>query len=111
MGVPVHTLASVMTCPHGGSVSVVSSNTRVLVGGQPALTFADFGAIAGCAFTLPGGAPSPCVTTQWLTPSARVLINGQPALLQTTQALCKAATQAPQGPAIVAVVQPRVLGT
>ena len=36
-----------------------------------------------CPFTIPGPKPQPCVTLKWLMPATRMLINGQPALLQT----------------------------
>jgi hypothetical protein len=39
-------------CPHGGQMSIVSSNTRVLLGGQPAATFSDTYLIAGCPFVV-----------------------------------------------------------
>lgn len=98
-------------CPHGGSVSIVSSNTRVLLGNQPAGTLADNYLIAGCPFVLLSSTPSPCVRVQWLAPATRVLVNGQPAILQTSSGLCLAATQAPQGPPSVAATQMRVQGT
>src|SRR5688500_7298909 len=85
-------------CPHAGQVSIVSSNTRVLVGGQPAATLGDQFLIAGCPFTVPPGKPQPCVKVQWLAPAMRVLIGGQPAILQTSTGLCLSAEQIPQGP-------------
>jgi len=96
-------------CPHGGQVTTISSNTRVLVSGQSVATFADTSLIAGCAFSTPAG-PQPCVKVQWLVPAARVLVNGQPALLQTSPGLCLSAVQAPQGAPIVVAGQLRVRG-
>lgn len=98
-------------CPHGGQVSVASSNTRVLVGGMPAATLSDLFMVAGCAFTVPGPKPQPCVKVQWLVPAARVLINGQPAILQTSTGLCQSAEQIPQGPPTVIVTQTRVIAS
>jgi hypothetical protein len=97
-------------CPHAGQMSIISSNTRVLVGGAPAATIADQFMIAGCAFTLPGPKPSPCVTTQWIAPATRVLINGTPAVLQTSGGLCFSPEQLPQGPPTIVSTQPRVIG-
>ena len=105
---PVLDVTSVMTCPHGGKVTNVPSQPRVLVNGQPALVLPDVGTVAGCAFTLPGGKPSPCVTVQWTAPATRVLASGQPVLVQSSVGLCKSPEQAPQGPAIISTVQPRV---
>ena len=45
---------------------------------------------------------------QWTVPATRVLINGQPALLQTSTGLCLSAEQIPQGPPIITVTQTRV---
>jgi uncharacterized Zn-binding protein involved in type VI secretion len=97
-------------CPHGGQISTTSSNTRVKVGGQLVATNADTSLIAGCPFSTSAG-PHPCVKVQWLVPAARVKVNHQPALLQTSTALCLAADQLPQGAPQVTVAQKRVKGT
>lgn len=108
---PIYHVGATAICPHGGQVQTISTNTRVLVNGMPVATMADTSMVAGCAFQLPGPTPSPCVKVQWLVPAARVKVMGQPVLLQTSQNLCLAATQAPQGPATVIVNQPRVIAT
>jgi hypothetical protein len=97
-------------CPHGGQISTTSSNTRVLVSNQAVATSADLSTVAGCAYTLPNGKPQPCVKVQWLVPAARVMVNRQPALLQTSTALCQSAEQIPQGPPTVIAGQMRVKG-
>jgi hypothetical protein len=97
-------------CPHAGPVTTISSNARVLVSGMPVATLADQFMVAGCAFNV-SGAPHPCVRVQWLTPAARVLVGGQPAILQTSTGLALAADQAPQGPPTVTVTQTRVMAT
>jgi hypothetical protein len=97
-------------CPHAGQVTTISSNTRVLVSGQPVGTLADTYLIAGCAFNL-AGAPHPCLKVQWLVPATRVLINGQPAILQTSPGLCQSGDLTPQGPPTVITTQVRVIGT
>jgi hypothetical protein len=98
-------------CPHGGQVSVVPTNARVLAGGQPVAVLADQFPIAGCAFTVPPGKPQPCVKVQWLVTAVRVLIGGQPAILQSSSGLCQSAEQIPQGPPTVIVTQVRASGT
>ena len=108
---PLFHVGAGAVCPHGGPVSVISTNARVLVSGQPVATVADQFLVAGCAFTIPPAKPQPCVRVQWLTPALRVLVNGQPAVLQTSTGLCLSPEQAPQGPPVVAAVQPRVIGT
>ena len=101
---------SVMTCPHAGQASHVPSQQRVLVQGAPALVLSDQGMIAGCPFTIPGPKPSPCTTLRWTVGATRVLAGGQPVLLQSSVGLCNSPEQAPQGPPIISVVQPRVQG-
>ena len=98
-------------CPHGGQVTTIPSSPRVLVGGQPVATMGDSFMIAGCAFTVPPGKPQPCVRVQWLVPALRVLVGGQPAILQSSTGLCLSAEQIPGGPPTVTMTQLRVRGT
>ncbi|HEV7786182.1 MAG TPA: hypothetical protein VGQ28_12640 [Thermoanaerobaculia bacterium] len=97
-------------CPHGGQISTTSSNTRVFVSNQAVATSADTSLVAGCAFAV-GTKPQPCIKVLWLAPAARVMVNHQPAILQTSQALCQSAEQIPQGPPTVIAGQMRVKGT
>ncbi len=98
------------TCPHGGQVSTISTNSRVLVSGQPVATLADSFLIAGCAFTVPPSKPQPCIKVQWLVPASRVLVGGQPVILQTSTGMCQSADQIPQGAPTVIATQTRVSG-
>jgi hypothetical protein len=88
-------------CPHGAQVTTVSSNSRVLVGGQPVATLSDTYTIAGCPFQIPFG----------LVPATRVLVNNQPPILSTSAGLCQSAEQIPQGPPTVATTQVKVTAT
>jgi hypothetical protein len=111
---PLLTQASGTTCPHTAPSSPVPSSPRVLAGGAPVLTVADQFPVAGCPFQVPVGAgtkPQPCVRIQWLVPAARVLVNGQPALLATSTGLAMSAEGIPAGPPIVTAPQPRVVGS
>lgn len=108
---PLMHVGATVLCAHGGPVQTVSTNARVLVSGMPVATVTDQYLVTGCPFTLPNGTPSPCVRVQWLTPATRVLVNGQPPVLATSSGLCLSALQAPQGPPIVVVTQPRVNAT
>ncbi len=98
-------------CPHAGQATTISSNTRVLVSGQPVATLSDTTTVGGCPFTVPGPKPQPCMTVKWLVPAARVLVNGQPALLQTSTGICQSAEQIPQGPPTIVATQTRVIGS
>jgi hypothetical protein len=110
MSPPFLTAASVMMCPHGGTVTGTPSATKAVID-APVLTVSDTFLIAGCAFTLPPAVPSPCVSVQWSGPSVNVTHGGAPALTAASIGLCLAATQAPQGSVIIASTQPLAEGT
>lgn len=113
-GFLLHTNAGV-SCTHGIPAQIPPLQPRVLVSGQPVATLASQILVAGCPFTIPGPKPQPCVTIKWLMPAARVLVMGQPALLQpapgTGVGLCQSPEQIPNGPPLVSAVQPRVIAT
>ena len=97
-------------CPHGGAVTTISANARVLMSGMPVATLGDTYLVAGCVFNV-SGAPHPCLKVQWLVPAARVLVNGQPAIIQTSVGLCQSGDMSPQGPPVIIATQPRVIAT
>ncbi|MEA3335582.1 MAG: hypothetical protein U9R25_06695 [Chloroflexota bacterium] len=100
---PLLHVGAVVICAHGGQAQPAVPNPRVLVNGQPTVAVTSPYVIAGCAFVPPGG-NGPCVTAQFVTSAIRVTSNGQPLLLQDSQAIC-----APTGtPLLPLVVQPRV---
>jgi len=102
-GFLVHVGAQVL-CSHGGQAQPTIPNPRVLVSGQPTVLMTAPYVVAGCAFPPPPAANGPCVTAQFLTGTTRVLSNGQPLLLQSSQAIC-----APTGtPLLIVVTQTRV---
>ena len=98
-------------CPHGGQVSVNSTNTRVKADGQFVTTRGDTFLISGCSFTTPAGSPLPCVQVQWLVPATRVKVAGQFVILQSSSGLCQSAAQTPQGPPNIISTQTRVKAT
>ncbi len=107
---PFFHVGAVATCPHGGQVTTISADTRVLVSGMPVALMSDQFMVAGCVFTV-GAAPQPCVQVQWMTPTAETLVTGQPAITALSVGLCIAANGAPNGPAIVASTQLRVVAS
>src|SRR5438552_951059 len=107
---PLAHVGAAAMCPHGGQISIVPSNARVVVSGQTVATLGDVYPIVGCPFNL-AGTLHPCVKVQGLAPAARVLVNGQPAILQISSGLCLSADQTPQGPPVIVTTQPRVVGT
>lgn len=102
------TAASTMMCPHGGTVTAVPGQTQVTAD-APVLRGSDTFIVAGCAFNI-AGVPNPCVSVQWVQTAARVQAGGDFVLNEASVGLCLAATQAPQGTALIAATQPRVAG-
>lgn len=86
-GFLVHVGAQVL-CAHGGQATPTVPNPRVMVSGQPTVTIAAPYVVAGCAFPPPPGGNGPCVTAQWLMGTVRVTSNGQPLVVQSSQAIC-----------------------
>jgi uncharacterized Zn-binding protein involved in type VI secretion len=106
-------VGATVTCPHTGSVIIISTNKRVLVTGQPVATLNDTYTVAGCKFSVPGPKPQPCVRVDWLQPANRVRINGHPAILHSSIGICRSAPleQARQGPPTVMSTQVKVRGS
>jgi hypothetical protein len=104
----MHVNATV-NCPHGGQATYLPAQSRVLVTGQLAASLVGLYTVTGCTFTI-GLRPQPCVTIRWLSPSGRIRVNGSPALLSNPTGTCFSAEQIPQGPAVISVVQTRVVG-
>lgn len=94
-GFVVH-LGATVICMHAGQAQPTAPVPRVLVSGQPVATLPAPWVVAGCTFVPP--AAGPCVSGQWVTGSTRVLVNGAPLVLQSSQAVC-----APTGTGLVVV--------
>ncbi|MEC4748952.1 PAAR-like protein [Methylomicrobium sp. Wu6] len=102
-GFLVHVGAQVL-CPHAGQAQPTVPNPRVMVSGQPIVTIAAPYVVAGCTLPPPPAANGPCVTAQWISGATRVFSNGQPLVVQSSQAIC-----APTGaPLLIVAMQTRV---
>lgn len=102
-GFLVHVGAQVM-CLHAGQATPTVPNPRVTVSGQPTVLMTTPYVVAGCTLPPPPAANGPCVTAQWLSGTTRVFSNGQPLLVQSSQAIC-----VPTGtPLLIIATQPRV---
>lgn len=102
-GFLVHVGAQVL-CSHAGQATPTAPNPRVTVTGQPTVTLASPYVVAGCSLPPPPGANGPCATAQWLNGTTRVTSNGQPLLVQGSQAICT-----PSGtPLLIVATQTRV---
>jgi hypothetical protein len=105
MGDQTITTASTLMCPHGGTVQVVSANTRVKAGAPVALVGDTF-TITGCPYQIPAVVPipSPCLMVLWVKPDVRVRVGGQPSLSHGSVGLCIGA--GPQGTVQIVNSQP-----
>lgn len=106
MGAEVLTTAATMMCAHGGSASAVASSTRVKCDGSPALVLPDVITVAGCPFTVPPGAPMPCVTGRAVTASTRVKVGGKPVITHASTIMTTGS--GPPVPVTVTLAQTRV---
>ena len=103
------TVAASLQCPHVGTVSITSSNTKVKAGGDFAALASDSFLISGCPFQIPATPPipSPCVTVQWLVTNVKTKVGGAMTLGTGCTGMCFSALQVPQGPVIIGTTQPR----
>ena len=103
-------VSSMMMCPHGGTVTAISSNTQATAGGSPLVRASDTFIIAGCPFTLPAAVPSPCMTVQWMQSNTESKAAGDFTLSMNSMGMCLAATQAPQGTVLINNTQQKATG-
>jgi len=101
--------SSTLMCPHGGSVSAISANTKTKAGGSYVLRSSDTFTIAGCPFTL-GPNPHPCVQVRWIQFSLKAKALGDSVLTKDSVGLCIAADQATQGTVLIQSTQAQVSG-
>jgi hypothetical protein len=101
--------SSQLMCPHGGTVQVVTSNSKVKASSGFVLRSSDTFTIVGCPFTM-GTVYHPCTTVQWVVTALRSKAVGDSVLTEDSVGLCQAADQAVQGPVQVVVAQPQVTG-
>jgi hypothetical protein len=101
--------STTVLCTHAGTVSAITTNTRVKASGEYVVTISDLFMVTGCVFQV-GPKPQPCVKIQWLVPAKRVRVNGQQVLTQSSTGVCLSVEQIPQGPPNVVTTQLRVQG-
>lgn len=110
--IQILTTLSTVQCPHGGAVSLTTTNSQCQIDGGYALLQTDVHTVSGCPFQKPTTPPipSPCVTVRWLTGATQTKVNQTPVLLQTSSGLCYSAEQIPQGPPTITQAQSRARG-
>ena len=104
---PLLHVGATVLCSHGGQAQPTVPNPRVLVSGQPTVTMTAPYVIAGCTLPPPPNGNGPCVTAQWIVGTTRVLSNGQPLLVATSQAICAPTST----PLVITVTQVRASAT
>lgn len=105
------TISSTVLCTHGGSATLTTSNSKMMVDNVPALLETDVHAVAGCPFQIPigtGTKPSPCVRIEWSASSTQLQVNGTGVLLQSSIGKCYSAEGATQGVASIVNTQVKV---
>lgn len=104
------TTTSVMSCPHGGTVTCSTTNSRVRAKGDPVVRSTDMSTIAGCPYTL-GTTPHPCVRVQWDVHAEHHTAQGDPSLTLESVGFCLAADGGAQGTVVISSTQSRAAGT
>jgi hypothetical protein len=107
--IPILTTLSTIQCPHGGQVTLFTSNAEAQVDGGYFLLLSDVHIVAGCPFTV-GPKYQPCVTVRWMVGASQTAVHGTPVLLQSSVGLCYSAEQIPQGPPVVVNTQQTAKG-
>ena len=100
--------ASVMMCPHGGTVQAITGNARVSAAGGFLLRASDTFLVVGCPFIVGGPQSAACRCSgvhRPAQPGARRFT-----LTEASVGLCCAADQAVQGTGDDCSTQPRVSG-
>ena len=110
MASPFLTMTSTMSCPHGGTVTPSTSNTRVKAEGQFVLRSTDTFTIGGCPY-MRGTVPNPCVRAQWDVHAERHTSHGDASLTEESVGLCLDGSGGTQGTVVISSTQRRGAGT
>ncbi|MBM3755657.1 MAG: hypothetical protein FJW38_16930 [Acidobacteria bacterium] len=94
---------SIVKCPHGGSVQIETTTMFVLPNGKRAFKWTGAGTFLGCAHRV-GGRPQPCVKMLWVTCNPLYTVDAVPGVTLGNVGIGKTTTNAPQGPAIIAMI-------
>jgi hypothetical protein len=105
------TTTSSLSCPHGGTVTLSTSNTRVMADGTPVVRSTDTSTVAGCPYTQDGVTPHPCVRVQWDVHAERHTSQGDPSLTIDSVGFCLSADGGTQGTVVISSTQSRGAGT
>lgn len=104
------TTASAMSCPHGGTIIVSTSNTRVQVDGEPVLRASDTFTVGGCRYVR-GNVPNPCVSVRWDVHAERHEVLSEKSLTRESTGLCLDGSGGMQGIVQISSTQSRGAGS
>jgi hypothetical protein len=104
------TTTSSMSCPHGGTVTPSTSNSKVKADGQFVLRSTDTFTIGGCPYVR-GNTPNPCVRVQWDVHAERHTADSDPSLTQDSVGNCLDGSGGTQGTVVISSTQSRGAGT
>jgi hypothetical protein len=104
------TIASALQCPHGGTVTAATRDTRVKANGNFVIRATDTYVIAGCTYTI-GPMPHPCVRVDWHVHAEHHKSHGDWSLTESSVGYCLAADGGMQGSVVVSSTQVRAGGT
>lgn len=103
------TTTSTLQCPHGGTITAATSNSRVKADGNFILRDTDSFVVAGCPY-MRGPQPNPCVRVRWDVHAERHKSHGDHSLTKDSVGLCLDASGGTQGTVVKASVQARGAG-
>lgn len=103
----VLTTGSTVMCPHGGSASLSTANSKAKAASGKALLVSDTHTVSGCSFMI-GTKPSPCLKIEWAAGAAKVKAGGTAVLVDSSVGKCLSPENAPQGVATVAQAEAKV---
>jgi hypothetical protein len=104
------TVASELRCPHGGTVTVSTRNTRVKAAGSFIARSTDMFTIGDCPYTI-GTVPHPCVRVRWDVHAEHHRSHGDWSLTEASVGYCLADDGAMQGTVVVSSTQIRAAAT
>jgi hypothetical protein len=104
------TMTTSMSCPHGGTVTPSTSNTRVTADRNMILRSTDNFTIGGCTY-MRGPVPNPCVSVRWDVHAERHTSAGDPSLTVDSVGLCLDGSGGTQGTVTISSTQSRGAGT
>jgi hypothetical protein len=104
------TTNSSLRCPHGGTITASTTNTRVKAGGQFVLRSTDSFTVGGCTHMI-GNVWVPCVSVRWDVHAERHQSQGDPSLTESSEGQCLNGAGGMQGIAQVSARQQRGAGS